>query len=537
MKTPRAALYARISQEDANIPSVENQLENLRALAAKLGAEIVAEHSDNDISGYSGKQRPGFRDLLLTIEDGRTDLVLAVAVDRLARNDVESFAIRRASIQAKVRWHTLATGEIDPTTATGAFNAALFAALAELESGLKAERARRSVNDRLNLGLPLVGNRVFGFETDRLTLRTDEAELIRTAYSRMLDAPDTLSPEDRQQAPWTLYKVARDWNARGHKTTDAGRSSKKRGTGGRERVEHDGMFTTEAIKRILTNPRMAGILTHKGEELASDGLPAIVSRERLDAMEAFLANPARKQKPGQKATNLLSGVMLCPCGNPLSAGSVGAKSTVKGKVYKYSYHVYRCRKSNTPGNTSGHATVRVTEADEWVTNEALKAIAEERVTVSGGGYDRERITAIYAALGEKFRQIEHVQALLADPDLVDEQTAFKARLKVLKGEREALEIERDRLTALSAEGGALSEFLAYMQGLPNYDDIEASIAEGSTAEQRAAFWKPAIGWAKGYEAWEGTPVEKRREILRGSFIVKLSTGRGAIDTRISVEAR
>lgn len=462
-------------------------------------------------------------------------MVLAVAIDRLSRNDVESFAIRRASIAAGVRWHTLATGEIDPTTATGAFNAALFAALAELESGLKAERARRSVNDRLAKGIPLGGNRVFGFEVDRRTLRMDEAELIRQAYRRILDAPDTLPLEDRQQAPWTLYKVAKDWNARGFRTTDAGRSSKRRGSGGRESVTHDGLFNTNSVRRILTNPRNAGILTHRGEEVASDGLPAIISREQLDALTGFLDNPARKPKRGQKPVNLLSGVLLCPCGNTLNAGSVSAKSDYKGKTYAYTYYVYRCRKSNTPGNNSGHSTIRIEQADEWVTDEVRRAIAEERVTLTGGGYDREKLAELYEALAASFRQIEHVQGLLADPDLSDDAPAFKARLRVLKGERAALEAERDRLNALSAEGGALAEFLTYMQSLPSYEGVEPSTADTASQEQREAFWKPAIGWARGAEAWASMPVEKRREILRGSFRIRLAAGRKSASERITVD--
>ena len=110
--------------------------------------------------------------------------------------------------------------------------------------------------------------------------------------------------------------------------------------------------------------------------------------------------------------NLLSGILLCPCGNGLNAGNVRSRRTVKGRQYAYTYSVYRCRRASIPGNTSGHSTVIIPDADEWVTTEVLRAIAEGRVSVSGGGNEPEKLAAIYEALADKFREIEHVQGLL-----------------------------------------------------------------------------------------------------------------------------
>lgn len=52
----RVAIYCRVSTTHQ---TVENQLQDLRAVAEKIGWQIVAELTDNGISGAKGKdQRP-----------------------------------------------------------------------------------------------------------------------------------------------------------------------------------------------------------------------------------------------------------------------------------------------------------------------------------------------------------------------------------------------------------------------------------------------------------------------------------------------
>jgi len=56
----RAGLYARISKdrEGAGL-GVERQRDGCTALAGRLGWDATAVYTDNDISAYSGKRRPG----------------------------------------------------------------------------------------------------------------------------------------------------------------------------------------------------------------------------------------------------------------------------------------------------------------------------------------------------------------------------------------------------------------------------------------------------------------------------------------------
>src|SRR6476620_10311593 len=86
----RAAIYARISsdREGAGL-GVQAQEQDCREQADNLGWRVVAIYTDNDISAYSGKPRPGYRSMLAAIEQGQVDAVIAWHTDRLHRSVTE----------------------------------------------------------------------------------------------------------------------------------------------------------------------------------------------------------------------------------------------------------------------------------------------------------------------------------------------------------------------------------------------------------------------------------------------------------------
>jgi DNA invertase Pin-like site-specific DNA recombinase len=81
----RALLYARYSSDRQSEHSVEEQLPNCRAQAAREGWTVVAEFHDAAISG-STTQRPGFQALQAAMRSGAADIVLAEALDRFSRD-------------------------------------------------------------------------------------------------------------------------------------------------------------------------------------------------------------------------------------------------------------------------------------------------------------------------------------------------------------------------------------------------------------------------------------------------------------------
>ena len=90
-KTRRAAIYVRSCTTGSQ--TVQNQLRELRAVAARHDWQIVAEFSDKGISGAKGQSGPGLDKLLQAVARREIDMVLAWSVDRLGRSlqDLLSF--------------------------------------------------------------------------------------------------------------------------------------------------------------------------------------------------------------------------------------------------------------------------------------------------------------------------------------------------------------------------------------------------------------------------------------------------------------
>jgi DNA invertase Pin-like site-specific DNA recombinase len=80
----RVAIYTRVSTGGQ---TTANQLRELRAVAERLGHQVVAEFGDEGISGAKGRdQRPGLNSLLEGVTRRDFDKVMAWSVDRLGRS-------------------------------------------------------------------------------------------------------------------------------------------------------------------------------------------------------------------------------------------------------------------------------------------------------------------------------------------------------------------------------------------------------------------------------------------------------------------
>jgi site-specific DNA recombinase len=80
----RAVVYARFSSENQRESSIEDQVRNARRLIEERGWQLVQTYVDRAISGAS-PLRPGYQALMAEAREGRFDVVVAEALDRLSR--------------------------------------------------------------------------------------------------------------------------------------------------------------------------------------------------------------------------------------------------------------------------------------------------------------------------------------------------------------------------------------------------------------------------------------------------------------------
>ena len=81
----RAAIYARYSSELQSEASIEDQVRRCQARAAQEGWTLTQVYSDAAISGATAL-RPGYQAMLAAVREGKVDVIVAEALDRLTRD-------------------------------------------------------------------------------------------------------------------------------------------------------------------------------------------------------------------------------------------------------------------------------------------------------------------------------------------------------------------------------------------------------------------------------------------------------------------
>lgn len=432
----RAAIYARISESDVKIPAIKNQIANLERLAAAEGYTIVRTYSDDGISAYSGKRRPGFLDLVAGVRNKEFDLILAVAEDRFTRSSEEKIGLQGDCVRAGITWHTLAGGRVDPSTASGGLLATITGAVAQYESALKVERIQRSVADRLAAGKDLGGPRPFGFEPDRTTIREHEAEVLRAAYAAVLEGD-------------SLYKIAKSFDAAGVK---------------RDRAP-EGTWRPQTVRSILLRERNCGRLVVKGVQYADD-FPPIIDTDTFDRVRAILENPARAPRRGPKGANwAATGVVRCGvCGGYLT--QTQGRGGVRG---------FRCAADGRTAsvNSLRHPGITAAKLDAmlcalvWLTLH-FRVIMERDVTATPAP-----VAALRLRVAELVRQRDVAQDLALSPGA--NVAHAKKKISALAGEighaQKALDeaLAVDVTTAALASATAVAE--AAMTGAEHPEEL------------------------------------------------------------------
>jgi site-specific DNA recombinase len=107
----RVAIYARYSSDNQREASIEDQMRECRAFIERQGWTLQQTYSDRALSGAS-MLRPGYQLLLQEAREGRFEVVVAEALDRLSRDQEDVAALYKRLSFAGIRIVTLAEGEI-----------------------------------------------------------------------------------------------------------------------------------------------------------------------------------------------------------------------------------------------------------------------------------------------------------------------------------------------------------------------------------------------------------------------------------------
>src|SRR5437763_811511 len=300
----RAGVYARLSETYDAAESVPTQIERGTDHARRRGWAVTATFKDDGFSGFKEITRDGFGELIAAIEAGAVDVVIVRDIDRLTRNLTDWNAFEKACVRHGVRLSAYTGGDLDLSTAEGAYYGGMETLRARRESAVKSARVREAQDREARKGRRTGGGqRWFGYtriyanpdepnHKKRHIVREDinpvEAEAIRDAATRVLEHGESVA------------SIARDWAARGIRPVAAAQ------------------WWPTSIVGTLTSARLAGLREWLGRKYPTTQWPAIIDVDTHERLVKLFADPARRRHVVRAPAHLLSGTASGPqCGRGL----------------------------------------------------------------------------------------------------------------------------------------------------------------------------------------------------------------------------
>jgi hypothetical protein len=297
--------------------------------------------------------------------------------------------------------------------------------------------------------MPHAGRRAYGYSADGMAVVAVEAAQVRAAAEALI-------------AGGSVRGITARMNEEGA-TTTAGNSWKP----------------TE-LRRLLANPRYAGLRTHNGEVVGEARWPAILDQETWGAVQAILSDPARR-KAGPPRRYLLSGLARCSvCG-----GKIFGVTEKRGPLYQ-------CE-------TRRHVVRRAEDIDALVAEVVAQRLAEpDAAALLAKGEDGDRVATLRTEEAGLRSRLDGLAEAFAGGDIDRQQLARgTARL-------------RDKLEEVTVELASLAR-VPVLSDLVSAHDTRQVWAEMDLDRRRTvidALLEVAIGPAgRGARSFDPSTIE------------------------------
>jgi len=455
-----AVIYARVStarQAEDELP-IESQLEQCRAKARALEAEIVGTFVDPGISGRD-ENRPAFIEAIGTCRDQRVTYFITWNTKRFARNAVYAELRKRDldKIGTKVIYCTV---EIDRSTASGILFDGMLGLIDEHYSRVNSEDTTRSMLKNARDGFWNGGCTPFGY--------------------RSVPAPHNPRRKMLEPVPaeaWLVGEIFR-WRAAGAGVrVIAGRLNK---SGFKIRGRR---WNASTLHFLLRNPALNGFVCF-GKNSGNTKRPrdqwimvkshqALVDDDLWNKVQAMMDEGTPHPGGADSSTHLFTG--LAKCGH---CGAAMQMETAKGRSQRYAY--YNCGAWLKTRACRSHRR-RADQLDEWLLDTIITKVFTEDVL-------REVAIELNAECGtwaqEKREKLRALQVQLAD---TNRRKANLFEILELHG-RDAPNMGdlAERLQALTKASRALANEIAdldaqepplFQAGAPELEAVRQVIAE------------------------------------------------------------
>lgn len=401
-----AVIYARYSSHAQNDASIEQQVAECEAYAARHELKIVEVYDDRAVSGRSDR-RPKFQMMMRHAEAGKFQIVLTYKSNRLARNMFDALRYEERLEKAGVK--VVYCKEDFGDNAAGRLALRMMMSINEFYSENMAEDIRRGMEDNARQckvnGLVPLGYKKG--EDGRYAIDEVGAEIVEEIFRRVA-------------ANESLASIADDLNSRGILTAS-------------KRPWGKNSFST-----LLSNERYIGVYKF-GDVRVENGIPSIISRALFEQVQEKVRR--RQEVAGRRrefSEYLLTGKVFCAkCGAPM----VGISGTSKNGTPHYYYvcktkrEKHACKKLNVRKEAAEYeialrlkTIVLQPNVVEWMIDNVLRFQEEARKQSDLASY-QDRLVEVRRALGNLVKAAE--AGIFS--------TSTKARLDELEAEQRELQ--------------------------------------------------------------------------------------------------
>ena len=481
------AIYSRFSTDTQDVTSITGQVANCEALAARESLQVVARYQDAGISG-NDDNRPGYRQLLADLAEGKFVGIVCDETSRITRNQAE---LHRLVAELSFRDQFLISGDgIDTRSESSELLLAVKAAVDAMEGRKIGYRTYRSLRERHKAGHS-AGGKIFGYTSEQdgnYRKRIQDPE----------QAPVVLEIFERYANGESSKAIVRDFNERGVPSPGSyWKNVKRRSIGWSHttllgsHAKASGILRNRIYKGVDTwNKRAGKKVPGTGKRIqklrpesewigVQDESLRIVSDDLWDRVQARLkavrAGASPENKRGRPPRYLLTGLLICD--------SCGSHYIVRnGKDYGCSSH-------GNGRDVFCDQRIMIKKGD--VEQKLLSGIKEQLL-------DPKFSRAMAQEIRRRMRSKPRRGATKADIQKVDRQINDLAeticevgRSDILTAKLRDLEGQRERLASqLSSSPGATKivtgaqdkwcEIVSNLENLRNYatpDEIESARVE------------------------------------------------------------
>lgn len=332
-----AVIYRRQSLDKSGDElGIDRQLKECKKVAARRDIKVADVITDNSVTA-SKRGRPGYDRLVQAVSAGQVDTIIILRIDRLLRLNDELEELIQLVEQRDLKVITC-EGDIDLTTPQGRLIARILVSVARSEMEVKGARHRLANDQRAQAGLPHAGRRAYGYEFDGMTVREDEALILKELANRFING-------------WTYTQIA-DWlNECGYTTTMGNR------------------FYSVAIRQLLMRKRYVGIREHDGVEYPAQWTPIFDEDTFARIQLRIRERSASVNFRPMPRRHLLTGLLFCAtCGATMNGTTTYDRKT--GLPRK----TYRCNRLRDRPDGTGKGCGKVSRGSvpmEWFIKELI----------------------------------------------------------------------------------------------------------------------------------------------------------------------